>query len=108
MRVWRKARAHYHLACACRFLTSPETRLGRNGAQEIKDHPFFAGVDWSTIRQIDAPFIPSLKSGVDTSYFPTEDYADVPDIPAGADTSGQSSELPFIGFTYRRLASTGS
>lgn len=85
-----------------RFLTSSETRLGRNGASEIKEHPFFAGVDWSTIRAIDAPFIPHLKSITDTSYFPTEDYQDVPEVPPGAETGVGAKDLAFVGFTFRR------
>jgi serine/threonine-protein kinase RIM15 len=28
------------------MIRNPMTRLGFNGAQEIKDHPFFAGVNW--------------------------------------------------------------
>lgn len=56
-----------------RLICAPDTRLGRNSAAEIKEHPFFAGVDWDTIRSIDAPFIPHLKSVTDTSYFPTEE-----------------------------------
>lgn len=85
-----------------RLITAPENRLGRNSAQEIKDHPFFAGVDWSSIRDIDAPFVPHLKSITDTSYFPTEDYNDVPDVPSGADPGVGSKDLAFLGYTYRR------
>jgi len=85
-----------------RLITAPEKRLGRNGAQEIKDHPFFAGVDWTTIRQIDAPFVPHLSSITDTSYFPTEDYQDVPDVPVGADTDVGAKDLAFLGYTFRR------
>ena len=85
-----------------RLITAPEKRLGRNGAQEIKDHPFFAGVDWTTIRQIDAPFVPHLSSITDTSYFPTEDYQDVPDVPVGADTDVSAKDLAFLGYTFRR------
>ncbi|PWN26852.1 kinase-like protein [Jaminaea rosea] len=86
-----------------RFLTSPETRLGRNGAQEIKDHPFFAGVDWSTIRSIDAPFIPALKSAVDTSYFDSTELDHIPQVPEGADVDNDArKDYCFVGFTYRR------
>lgn len=85
-----------------RLISAPEGRLGRNGAQEIKNHPFFAGVDWSTIRRIDAPFVPQLQSVTDTSYFPTEDYQDVPDVPVGADTHVGSKDLAFLGYTFRR------
>ncbi|KAE8248879.1 hypothetical protein A4X13_0g5435 [Tilletia indica] len=85
-----------------RFITAPETRLGRNGPGEIKEHAFFAGVDWSTIRAIDAPFIPHLKSVTDTSYFPVEDYQDIPEIPSGAETGVDSKDLAFLGYTFRR------
>ena len=57
-----------------------ENRLGRNGADEIKAHPFFEGVDWDTIREAEAPFIPDLKSITDTRYFPTDEL-DIPDRP---------------------------
>lgn len=90
------------------LITAPEKRLGRNGAQEIKDHPFFAGVDWSTIRQIDAPFVPHLSSVTDTSYFPTEDYQDVPDVPVGADTDVGAKDLAFLGYTFRRYEANES
>ena len=89
-------------------------RLGRNGAEEIKAHPFFAGVDWDSLRKIDAPFKPQLKSMVDTSYFPTDELENVPDAPAVAaaaqqqgtlapPAAGEETGLPFIGYTYKRL-----
>lgn len=42
------------------MLTAPETRLGRNSTAEVKAHPFFAGVEWNTIRNIEPPFVPHL------------------------------------------------
>jgi serine/threonine kinase 38 len=32
-----------------KMIADPEQRLGRNGAEEIKNHPFFYGVDWDNI-----------------------------------------------------------
>ena len=46
-----------------------DERLGVNGVEEIKVHPFFAGVDWKRIRDKKAPNIPELKSDIDTSNF---------------------------------------
>ncbi|POY76515.1 hypothetical protein BMF94_0356 [Rhodotorula taiwanensis] len=88
-----------------RMVTSADQRLGRNSADEIKAHPFFAGVDWTTIRNIESPFIPQLRSLTDTSYFPTEDLNDVPEQPTGADASAagvDNRQLAFLGFTFRR------
>lgn len=52
-----------------KLITDPEKRLGRNGVQEIKNHPFFASIDWDNIRKMKAPYIPKLKSNIDTSNF---------------------------------------
>lgn len=60
------------------MITSAEQRLGRTDASELKNHPFFSGVDWATIRNIVPPFVPHLKSSVDTQYFPVEDLENVP------------------------------
>jgi hypothetical protein len=66
----------------------------------MKKHPFFYGVDWGTIRLIDAPFVPNLRSITDTSYFPTDELEEVPEEPAGADTSGANKDLAFLGYVH--------
>jgi len=38
------------------MICGAENRLGRNGAMEIKSHPFFAGVDFNALRRIRTPF----------------------------------------------------
>ncbi|KAH9447565.1 hypothetical protein MJO28_011082 [Puccinia striiformis f. sp. tritici] len=90
-----------------RLITSADHRLGKKGAEEIKEHVFFSGVDWSTIRNIEAPFVPHLKSVTDTSYFPTDDLGDVPNEPVGADTDSGSKDLAFLGYTFRRYENSG-
>jgi serine/threonine protein kinase len=39
----------------------PAKRLGARGTQEIKDHPFFASIDWGLLEvgYLDPPFVPS-------------------------------------------------
>lgn len=62
-----------------RLICDPEGRLGRNGPDEIKQHPFFYGINWEQIRNERSPHIPQLRSITDTSYFPTEELDAVPD-----------------------------
>lgn len=50
-------------------MTGVDSRLGYNGADEIKKHPFFKGVDWMRLRQCQAPFVPDLDNELDTRYF---------------------------------------
>lgn len=45
--------------------------MGVNGAEEIKKHPFFKGVDWKNITKQKAPFIPDITSEWDAKYFDT-------------------------------------
>jgi len=78
-----------------RLITSPDRRLA---VEQIKKHPFFYGVDWVAIRNIEAPFVPRLRSITDTSYFPTDELDQVPDEPAGGDTTGAHKELAFLGY----------
>jgi len=44
-------------------------RIGSNGASEIKNHPFFAGISWDTLRTQRAPIIPEQKGAEDTENF---------------------------------------
>lgn len=44
------------------LLTDSSKRLGRNGSDEIKAHPWFDGLDWNTLRLIPAPYVPEGSS----------------------------------------------
>jgi len=45
-------------------------RLGHKGADEVKAHPFFAGINWDTLLQESREdiFVPQLENPEDTSY----------------------------------------
>ena len=53
---------------------------------------FFHGVDWATIREIDAPFVPHLRSITDTSYFPTNELDQVPEVLSSADMGSDATK----------------
>lgn len=95
-----------------RLITSADQRLN---IEQIKHHPFFRGVDWTTIRNIEAPFVPQLKSITDTAYFPTEDLENVDPNPNPAptapnQTAGLEGEggLAFVGYTFKRFERMGN
>ncbi|XP_043398193.1 rho-associated protein kinase 2 isoform X1 [Chelonia mydas] len=88
----------------CDFLTDREVRLGRNGVEEIKQHPFFKSDQWNwdNIRETAAPVVPELSSDIDSSNFDDieDDKGDVETFPIPKAFVG--NQLPFIGFTYYR------
>lgn len=49
--------------------TDPGTRLGAKGADEVKKHAFFAGLDWSTVTTSEASFVPEVTDPESTDYF---------------------------------------
>ncbi|ORY01211.1 Serine/threonine-protein kinase orb6 [Basidiobolus meristosporus CBS 931.73] len=90
-----------------KLLCDSEHRLGRNGAAEIKAHPYFNGIEWDKIREKPAHFVPVLKSITDTSYFPIEELDQIPHEPemSTKDTAQdyQQKDLAFVGYTFKRF-----
>lgn len=95
----------------CNFLTDRSVRLGRNGIDELKGHPFFTNEQWTfeNIRQCIAPVLPELSGDDDTSNF--DDVFE----PEGNGPNGRQphmtegfpepktfagNNIPFVGFTY--------
>ena len=48
---------------------NPRMRLGSKGSEEVKNHPFFKGVKWNSLREDEPPFIPEIENVLDTQYF---------------------------------------
>lgn len=99
------------------LICNSENRLGRGGAQEIKQHSFFRGVEFDSLRRIRAPFEPRLTSAIDTTYFPTDEIDQTDNATvlkaqqaarSNSQVAGQQEEspemsLPFIGYTFKRF-----
>ncbi|WFD01889.1 non-specific serine/threonine protein kinase [Malassezia obtusa] len=49
--------------------TDRRERLGARGVEEIRAHPFFAGIDWARLTDADGPFVPRLDDAASTDYF---------------------------------------
>lgn len=72
---------------------NPQKRLGARGAGEIKLHPFFNGIDWTSLARAKAAFIPTVEHELDTSYFeakPISRKSMAQDIEPGKNSSNRS------------------
>uniref|UniRef100_A0A6Q2YM19 Rho-associated protein kinase 2 n=1 Tax=Esox lucius TaxID=8010 RepID=A0A6Q2YM19_ESOLU len=85
----------------CAFLTDREVRLGRNGVEEIKRHPFFKNDQWNF--DTAAPVVPELSSDIDTSNFDEieDDKGDVETFPTPKAFVG--NQLPFSTKLQKKL-----
>ncbi|GIY12579.1 hypothetical protein CDAR_213711 [Caerostris darwini] len=85
-----------------KLICSSECRLGQNGLEDFKNHPWFTDVDWEQIRNASAPYIPEVSSPTDTSNFDVDesDLKQSDSSPPTANSVFSGLHLPFIGFTY--------
>ncbi|XP_043282570.1 serine/threonine-protein kinase Genghis Khan isoform X2 [Venturia canescens] len=85
-----------------KLICSSEMRLGQNGIDDFKKHPWFEGVNWDTLRDSTAPYIPEVSSPTDTSNFDVDD-TDVRSsdaVPPAANSAFSALHLPFVGFSF--------
>ncbi|XP_073416293.1 serine/threonine-protein kinase LATS1 isoform X1 [Dendrobates tinctorius] len=92
----------------------PEDRLGKNGVDDIKAHPFFKNIDFSSdLRQQPALYIPTITHSTDTSNFDPVDPdklwndedkdGNKNDTLNGWYKNGKHPEHAFYEFTFRRF-----
>ncbi|XP_019426902.1 PREDICTED: serine/threonine-protein kinase tricorner-like isoform X1 [Lupinus angustifolius] len=90
-----------------KLLCNVDQRLGSKGADEIKAHAFFEGVEWNKLYQMEAAFIPEVKDELDTQNF--EDFKESNIQTKTAARTGpcrkmlSSKDLNFVGYTYKNF-----
>lgn len=89
------------------FCREMDSRIGgqRGEFDEVKMHPFFAGVDWEHIRERPAVIPVLVKSIDDTSNF--DDFPDVdlkiPSAPNDEPIEVANRDWVFINYTFKRF-----
>ncbi|CAM1502154.1 Fc.00g041380.m01.CDS01 [Cosmosporella sp. VM-42] len=98
----------WNFICTC---INSRTRRFSN-IKDIYAHQYFAEVDWETLRQTRAPFVPELDSETDAGYF--DDFSNEADmakykevhekqqaLETMAERDDEMSKSLFVGFTFR-------
>ena len=85
-----------------RLICSAEVRLGQNGIEDFKNHPWFPTVDWESITTQQAPYIPEVSSPTDTSNFDVDDndLRQCDTQPPQHNQAFSGLHLPFVGFSF--------
>ncbi|GMH08545.1 hypothetical protein Nepgr_010385 [Nepenthes gracilis] len=91
----------------CKLLCNVDQRLGTNGADEIKAHPWFKGIEWDKLYQMEAAFIPEVNDELDTQNF--EKFEETENQTQPSSKSGpwrkmlSSKDVNFVGYTYKNF-----
>lgn len=86
-----------------RLICDADTRLGRNGADEIKAHPFFEGLDWDKLREMTPSYIPQITSEISNENFDQFDEEDPFHRPIDnkKKAGNRKVDMNFVGYTYK-------
>ena len=86
-----------------RLICDTETRLGRNGCDEIKNHPFFDNFKWDGCRDMTPSYIPQITSEISNENFDQFDEEDPfhRPIEQKRKTGNRKVDMNFVGYTYK-------
>ncbi|KAH7567427.1 hypothetical protein JRO89_XS07G0071700 [Xanthoceras sorbifolium] len=90
----------------CHLLCDVETRLGTRGDEELKAHPWFRGIQWDKLYEMEAAYKPTVSGELDTQNF--EKFPEVEGPPSTIPSVGPwrkmltSTDTNFIGYTFKK------
>ncbi|XP_023514772.1 serine/threonine-protein kinase 38-like [Cucurbita pepo subsp. pepo] len=90
-----------------KLLCNVDQRLGTNGADEIKVHPWFQNLEWDRLYEMEAAFVPEVKDELDTQNF--EKFEESDSQSSTSSKSGpwrkmlSSKDINFVGYTYKNF-----
>ncbi|BAD72247.1 putative serine/threonine kinase 38 [Oryza sativa Japonica Group] len=91
----------------CRLLCDVDHRIGSAGADQIKAHPWFRGVAWEKLYEMEAAFKPQVNDELDTQNFMKFEEMDNAPTRTGSGPSRKmmlnSKDLSFVGYTYKNF-----
>ncbi|NP_001336801.1 Serine/threonine-protein kinase CBK1-like [Zea mays] len=90
-----------------RLLCDVDHRIGSAGADQIKAHPWFRGVAWDKLYEMEAAFKPQVNDELDTQNFMKFEELENPPAKTGSGPSRKtmlnSKDLSFVGYTYKNF-----
>ena len=81
-----------------KLINNSNSRLGKKGVDEIKNHIFFKNFNWDDIRKMKPPFIPQLENDWDMSYFDVMSSQE--DFYPTKYKYKKRKDMEYIGYTY--------
>ncbi|XP_050976354.1 myotonin-protein kinase isoform X1 [Labeo rohita] len=85
-------------------------RLGARGSGDFRKHPFFRGLDWSSLHLLPPPYRPDVSDATDTSNFDVLDdsLSDMETLSDLMDRAPVGLHLAFVGYSYTATRETGA
>ncbi|XP_043110356.1 myotonin-protein kinase-like isoform X2 [Puntigrus tetrazona] len=85
-------------------------RLGSRGSGDFRKHPFFTGLDWSSLHLLPPPYRPDVSDATDTSNFDVLDdcLSHTESLSEATERAPVGLHLAFVGYSYTATRETGA
>ena len=83
------------------LLCNFEDRLNFEG---IKNHPFFKGIDWDNLNNMESPIVPVVENELDTQNFDEFEPREEDEDDEGDTEAEDIAKVAFLGFKYNKKA----